>query len=172
MPFGIIFVNGTKVTERLATNINQNIHFVEVNNWKVYEHYEINNRKRMHELGALDSNFHFKPITNSSFEERRSNFQGYLIKAMTAHSRPQVIVDKSSAILDIKSQTYDVTKLVEGFHIEILYDMQKYLNFSTTLHERKDGIWGSVVTLDNGTIITEGMMESVASGFAEMIVTE
>ena len=91
---------------------------------------------------------------------------------MTGHSRPKILVDKSSAILDIKSQTYDVTKSVEGYHMEILHDMQKYLNFSSTLHEREDGIWGSIVTLDNGTIVPEGMMESVTSGFAEMIVTE
>ena len=172
LKYGIVFVNDTNVIERLVTNINQNIQFVDVNNWKVYEHYEINNRKTMRELGVLDSNFHFTSFTNSSFEERRSNFQGYLIKTMTGHSRPKILVDKSSAILDIKSQTYDVTKSVEGYHMEILHDMQKYLNFSSTLHEREDGIWGSIVTLDNGTIVPEGMMESVTSGFAEMIVTE
>ena len=82
-------------------------------------------------------------ISPFSYEERRGNFQGYLIKTMTGHSRPKVLVDKSSSILDIKSQTYDVTKSVEGYHMEILYDMQKYLNFSSTLHEREDGTWGS-----------------------------
>ena len=172
LPYGIIFVNGTKVIERLATNIDQNIHFVDVSNWKVYEHYEINNWRTMRELGVLNSNFHFIPFTNISFEERRSNFQGYLVKTMTAHSRPKILVDRSSAILNIKSQTYDVTESVEGYYIEILHDMQKYLNFSSTLHEREDGIWGSIVTLDNGTIVPEGLMESVTSGFSEMIITE
>lgn len=55
LQYGIIFVNDTNVIERLVTNINQNIQFVDVNNWKVYEHYEINNRKTMRELGVLDS---------------------------------------------------------------------------------------------------------------------
>ena len=77
LQYGIIFVNDTDMIERLVTNINQNIQFVDVNNWKVYEHYEINNRKTMRELGVLDSNFHFTSFTNSSFEERRGNFQGY-----------------------------------------------------------------------------------------------
>ena len=98
MPYGIVFVNGTKVIERLATNINQNIHFVDVNNWKVYEHYEINNRRTMRELGVLNSNFHFIPFTNISFEERRSNFQGYEIIAMTGITAPEVIIDEFPSI--------------------------------------------------------------------------
>ena len=49
--------------------------------------------------------------------------------------------------------------------------MMKYVNFSTTLHERKDKKWGKFITLDNGTVVIEGMVGSVTSGFAELIVT-
>ena len=143
-----------------------------INNWKVFEHFKINDRKTMRELGKLDKNYHYVSNSNSSFEERRSNFQGYVIKAMTAHENPTVVVDTSSAILDIKSQTYNVTESVTGVHADILQDLQKYVNFTTTLHQRKDLKWGSVITLDNGTTIAEGILGSATSGFADMIIAE
>ena len=83
-----------------------------------------------------------------------------------------VVVDKSSAILDIKSQTYNVTESVTGVNADILQDLQKYVNFTTTLHQRKDLKWGSITPLDNGTMVPEGIFESVTSGFAEMIIAE
>ena len=169
--YGIIFVNNTEAIESLVTKINQNIQFVNVNTWKVYEHYVINNKKIMLELGSFSNNFTYIAAINSSFEERRSNFQGYQIKAMTGSFSPFAIIDYNTAILDIESQTYDVTTSVKGLDIDLLKDMQNYMNFSTTLHERQDKKWGPTIALDNGTIITKGIMESVTSAFAEMIVS-
>ena len=48
--------------------------------------------------------------------------------------------------------------------------MQKSLNFTATLKKRKDGKWGPTTVLANGTIITEGIVKSVTTGFGEMIV--
>ena len=170
LSYGTIFVNNTKLMQSLPTKINQNIQFVDVNTWKVYEHYVTNKRKILNELGSFDHDFSYIPVTNSSFEERRSNFHGYQIKAMTANFEPYTSADESAAILDIESQTYDVTQLVEGLEIDSLQDMEKYLNFSTTLHKRKDGEWGLTTVLENGTIVANGMVGSLTSGFAEMIV--
>ena len=169
--YGIIFVNNTKTIESLATKINQNIQFVDVNTWRVYEHYKINKEKIMLELGFFSNNFTYIAATNSSFEERRSNFQGYQMKVMTGLFSPYIIIDYNTAILNIESQTYDVTTSVKGLDIDSFQDMQNYMNFSTTLHERQDKKWGPIIALDNGTIIPGGIVESVTSGFAEMIVS-
>ena len=67
--YGIIFVNNTEAIESLVTKINQNIQFVDVNTWKVYEHYMINNKKIMLELGSFSNNFTYIAATNSPFEE-------------------------------------------------------------------------------------------------------
>ena len=131
----------------------------------------INNKKMMLELGSFSNNFTYIAATNSSFEERRSNLQGYQIKAMTGPFSPFAIIDYNIAILDIESQTYDVTSSVKGLDIDLLKDMQNYMNFSTTLHERQDKKWGPITALDNGTIIPRGIVESVTSDFAEMIVS-
>ena len=49
--------------------------------------------------------------------------------------------------------------------------MQDFLNFTSTLHKRKDGAWGPTTVLPNGTIQARGITESLSSGFGEMIVT-
>ena len=168
--FGIIFVHHTKFIHDLPTKINQNIQFVVVGTWKVYEGYTINGIKIMKQLGFFDVDFHYIPITTLSFEERRSNFHGYKTKVMANEWTPHSTFNLKSAILDVKSQTYDVTNLTKGIEYDLLMDMQNYMNFTTTIHKRQDGQWGPITILENGTIITAGIVESVTSGFAEMIL--
>ena len=57
----------------------------------------------------------------------------------------------------------------------MFYDMfltlQEKLNFTATLHKRKDSHWGVAKVLGNGTVIASGgIIEDVALGDAEMIV--
>ena len=80
LSFGIVFVNGTEMIDDLPTKINQNVHFVDIRTWKVYEHYEINGVKTMLQLGFFDYDFNYITLANPFFEERRGNFQGYKTK--------------------------------------------------------------------------------------------
>ena len=169
--FGIIFVNNTKLIEAMTSRINQNILFVDVRTWKSYEHYEINNIKVMRNLGYFDSDQNYISINNSSFEERRKNFQGYHTKAITEVIIPYINLETSSAKFDEKSQTYDVTESVHGLHYDLFMLMQKQLNFTATLHKRKDGKWGPTKVFQNGSVLTGGIIESVASRFAEILVS-
>ena len=67
--------------------------------------------------------------------------------------------------------SYDVTNSTEGMHYELYLSMQDFLNFTATLHKRKDGEYGPTTVLPNGTIEARGITESLTSGFAEMIAT-
>ena len=67
-------------------------------------------------------------------------------------------------------QSYEVTKSTKGMHYELYLIMQGYLNFTATLHKRKDGAWGPTTVLPNGTIQAQGITESLTSGFGEMII--
>jgi hypothetical protein len=69
------------------------------------------------------------------------------------------------------SQSFDVTNLVGGTFYYIFQELQTYLNFTYSLHKRKDGKWGPTTVLANGSVIAAGITKSVTSGFAEMIVT-
>ena len=172
---GIIFIDDMKVLTNLTTKINQDIKFVNQEDWKVHEHYKINDKIITNELGALDDTFQYIQKLNLSFEERRRNFHRYHLKAMTEEESPYITFSNfSSTEFDQQSQTYDVTKSVhtQGMYYDIFLILQETLNFTATLHKRKDGKWGPLTVFPNGTIENvTGIIESVISGFSEMIVT-
>ena len=155
----------------LPSKINQDIRFVNQEDWKVYEHYKINDKIILNQIGFFDNTFQYIPKSDLAFEERRRNFHGYHLKAMTEEESPYIIFsDFSSAEFDQKSQTYDLTKFTQGLYYEMFLILQETLNFTATLHKRKDGKWGPVTEFPNGTIVASGIAESVISGFGEMIV--
>ena len=49
--------------------------------------------------------------------------------------------------------------------------MKKNLNFTATLHKRIDGKWGPTLVLPNGAIAAHGIIGSLTSGFADIIVS-
>ena len=109
LSFGMIFISNFYVIIDLCTKINQDIKFVDVETWKVYEHYIINKKKILNQLGFFNDNFKYISIMKESFVERRSNFQGYQMKTMTEEVHPFITIDHdflTSAYFDAKSQTY------------------------------------------------------------------
>ena len=79
---GIVFTHSMNEIHDMITEINQDIKFVDINTWKVYEHYSINGENILNLLGFFDSVFQYQSIIKTSFVERRSNFHGYKMKAM------------------------------------------------------------------------------------------
>ena len=169
--FGIIFADTIEVINHLPTNINQDILFVDLKTWKVYENYAINNMVIKRQLGFFNNSLEYVRTMKLSFEDRRGNFQGYQMKAMTGHYPPFISIELSSAEYDEMSKTFDVTNSVVGMFYYILQELQEYLNFTSSLHNRLDGKWGPTTVLANGSVIVEGLPQSLTSGFAEMIVT-
>ena len=155
----------------LPTKINQDIVFVDVKTWKVYEKYAINKIVIKRQLGFFNNLFEYVRTLKLSFEDRRGNFHGYQMKAMTEHYPPFLSIELTSAEYDELSKTFDVTNSVEGMFYYILKDLQEYLNFTSSLHKRLDGKWGPTTVLANGSVIAGGIAKSLTSGFAEMIVT-
>ena len=169
---GIIFIDDIKTLSGLPSKINQDIKFVNQADWKVYEHYKINDEIITNQMGFFDNTFQYIPKSNVAFEERRRNFHGYHLKAMTEEESPYITFSNfSSAEFDQKSQTYDVTKFTQGLYYDMFLILQETFNFTATLHKRKDGKWGPLTIFPNGTIVAAGIVESVISGFGEMIVT-
>ena len=168
---GTIFINDLKVMEDLSTTINQEIQFVNTASWEVYEHYTVNNEKIQRKLGFFDNNFKYIPTTLQTFEQRRGNFQGHHLKAITEEDPPYIKIDLSSAYYDETNQVYDVTDKVEGMYYDMFLILQEQLNFTTSIHKRKDGKWGPITVLENGTILTAGIPNSITTGFSEIGVT-
>ena len=169
--FGIIFADTIEVIDHLPTKIDQDIVFVDVKTWKVYEKYAINKIVIKRQLGFFNNLFEYVRTLKLSFEDRRGNFHGYQMKAMTEHYPPFLSIELTSAEFDELSKTFDVTNSVEGMFYYILKDIEEYLNFTSSLHKRLDGKWGPTTVLANGSVIAGGIVKSLTSGFAEMIVT-
>ena len=159
------------VMEDLSTTINQEIQFVDIRSWEVYEHYTVNNEKVQRKLGFFDKKFKYIPSTLQPFVQRRGNFQGYHLKAITEEDSPYIKINLSSANFDGINQVYDVTGNVEGMYYDLFRILQEQLNFTSSLYKRKDGKWGPITILKNGTILTAGVPNSLTSGFAEIGVT-
>ena len=172
MKYGVIFVDQIKMIQDLPTRIDQDIKFVDIQTWTVFEHYTMNDDNVLSQLGSFNLGFQYVPTDNKTFVDRRRDFKGYKLKAMTEALPPFMSIDLSTSIYDEKSQTYDVTKSVKGLYYDLFLEMQELFNFSATYHKRKDGKGGPVTVLDNGTIIAGGFVQSLTSGFAEVFVTE
>ena len=109
-----------------------------------------------------------------SFVQRRSNFQGIKLKAITDFDVPAVGFPddfKSTAKYFPNNETYEMTNLVYGIYIDVLHSMEKTLNFSTSLYRRKDGSWGTPKPFPNGTVVLKGMMKTVNEGSVDFIWT-
>ena len=168
---GIVLVDNAEVIDSLPTKIKQDIFFVDIKTRRVYENYAINDEAIKRQLGFLNHLYKYVKTIKMSFESRRGNFHGYHMKAMTENLPPFLSVALSSAGYDERSQTFDVTNSVEGMFYYIFQELQEYLNFTYSLHKRKDGKWGPTTVLANGSVIAAGITKSLTSGFAEMIVS-
>ena len=168
---GIILVDNTKVIDSLPTKINQDILFVDITSRRVYENYAINDEVIKRQIGFFNNLYKYVRTMKLSFEDRRDNFHGYQMKAMTEHLPPYLLIDLSFAKYDDMSHTYDVTNSISGMFHGIFEGLKESLNFTSSLHKRKDGKWGPTTVLANGSVIAGGIIKSVTSGFAEMAVT-
>ena len=77
---GIIFTESMTEILNIVTEINQDIKFINVYTWKVYEHYTINGVNTLNHLGFFNSTFQYNSIIKLPFSERRANFQGSIMR--------------------------------------------------------------------------------------------
>jgi hypothetical protein len=160
----------------LDVTINQEVYFVNMTNWSVFEQYNVNNVTINNNLGYFDVNNKFKTtyIGNRFMLERRSNFQNVNFIGMTEFEPPFIYLDdlKSKATFYTNNQTYDVTNLASGMFHEMLLYLQSKLNFTTKLYKRKDSGWGTTYKEPNGTLIqSTGMVKNIVNKQADIIAT-
>ena len=118
--YGIMFVENIQAVNDLQIKINQDIIFVDMETWKVYEKYEINKMNIIRQLGFFNSMFQYVLLSNDSLVNRRNDFHGYNLKAMTEITVPYISIDLATASYDENSQTYDVTKSLKGVYSKAL----------------------------------------------------
>ena len=113
---GIVFIDKIEMMGELSTRINQDIKFIDITTWKVYEHYTINREIKINQLGFFSSVYQYRHIIKSTFLERRGNFQGYKMKAMTEEIGPYVYFDL--CVDHVISTGSQLTNLASFFYLK------------------------------------------------------
>ena len=143
--------------------INQQILFYFDDTQELFEAYTINDSNIVRRLGSVsdESWFQWDKDVNPNFIQRRSNFQGVSLKAMTEF-RGNLINANPSFLTDApyfpENETYLLNGFTYGIYHDVLNVLQNHLNFSTQLFKRKDGAWGMVYPQDDGTFKTVGFV--------------
>ena len=117
LKFGVIFIDDMNLMNEAPTKINEEIMFINSKSLYVYEHYTINDHKSRTFLGYFKGfPLKYKAIVKESFLNRRNDFYGYNLKAMTENVGHWIQVNLSSQMVqyDSKSNTYDVTYSTKG----------------------------------------------------------
>ena len=143
--------------------IHQQILFYFDDTRDLFEAYTINDSNIVRRLGFVsnESWFQWDKDVNPNFIQRRSNFQGVSLKAMTEF-RGNLINANTSFLTDApyfpENETYLLNGFTYGIYHDVLNVLQDHLNFSTRLFKRKDGAWGMVYPQDDGTFRTVGFI--------------
>ena len=166
---GLIFAKEVQEINGLAFRIDQDIRIIDLNTWNVYEQYTIHKIFVFKRLGFIDSSFEFISLSNMNMIERRGDFYGYEVKAVSEMEPPYIYYDLKTANFDRGTELYDITYKTSGMFYDVLKTLENTLNMTTKIYKRKDFGWGNVYKYDNGSIIGTGMINSILNGEAELI---
>ena len=117
---GLIFLEHSDFSQIQPTKINQDVKFIQLDTWRIYEHYVINGQVINQEIGYFDVEFKYIPTMEENLLKRRHTFQGYHMTVMTEKYFPFSYFDLESASYDDKSQTYDVTNIAQAQCTELI----------------------------------------------------
>ena len=155
--------------------INQKIFLLKADSLEIYEAYTINNVAVKKIIGNIDrvaNNYRWQTEVNPDFVERRSDFQGIILKGMVEFWGLLMNADKSyleKAPYFSNNETYEITGFTHGVYHDILISLQDRLNFTTVLYKRKDGLWGHVKD-KNGSYEGIGIIGDIFSRRADFAV--
>ena len=170
----IICENVEAFMKVLEPTIDKQVYFVKESSMEVYEGYKINMHDIRRKLGQFDSNkFIWEENVNHNFIERRSNFHGLHLKAMTESNGNELILRsgfEQNANYHSNNETYLVTNYASGLYHDILKEVQSQLNFTTSLYKRKVVAWGLVYPLANGSFDATGMVGDLFFQRVDLVV--
>ena len=150
------------------------VYYVDQQTKEAFESYEINDVQVKTKLGRFDektNKFQWEDI-ETEFMKRRSDFHGIELTAMTEASG-LINIDpayKQDLNFHKSKDAYLVTDFVSGLYHEILLELEKKLNFTTSIYKRKDGGWGFVYPSVNGSFTATGMVGDLFFNRADLVV--
>ena len=169
----LVYKDLRQVDPQLKLEISQKVYLLDESSNKVFERYEINGLTIKTQLGKVENKtFVWEPGTNKDFMERRSDFQGAILKVMTEDYGTNLLLNstyKTKAPFYPSNQTYLVNRYINGLYYEVLHELEKHLNFSSVIYKRKVTSWGFVYPQDNGSVIGTGIVGDIYFKRADLI---
>ena len=162
--------------QALKIPIDKKVYFIKESTKEVHESYIINNKVIQNKLGtfsALNHNFIWEENIKQDFLERRSNFHGLTLTAMTEMTGNDMKLHKNyTEIAEFfpNNDTYLVTGFTDGIYNEIVTGLQNQLNFTIQFYKRKKVAWGFVYPQEDGTYKATGMVGDLFFGRVDMVV--
>ena len=176
--FTLVIVSDSieSIIKKIKCSIDMEVYFVDQQTKEAFESYEINDVQVKTKLGRFDEktkNFQWEKDIEKEFMKRRSDFHGIELTAMTEASGLINIDPAYKQDLNFhkkKKDAYLVTDFVSGLYHEILLELEKKLNFTTSIYKRKDGGWGFVYPSVNGSFTATGMVGDLFFKRADLVV--
>ena len=162
--------------QALKIPINKKVYFIKESTKEVHETYIIINKVIQNKLGtfsALNHNFIWEENIKQDFLERRSNFHGLTLTAMTEMTGNDMKLHKNyteMAEFFPNNDTYLVTGFTDGIYNDIVTGLQNQLNFTIQFYKRKKVAWGFVYPQEDGTYKATGMVGDLFFGRVDMVV--
>ncbi len=162
----------------LSIQVHNQLYFFNLDNLSITERYAINGILVSNSIGQVvwkpnEASFSYVRKNHDSFLERRSNFRGLSLKAMTENDglniklNPSIKEEKAGWMRDKQGHPMKQLETSEatGLYMDLLNTLQNDMNFTTTLYVRKDGAWGHPV---NGTWV--GMVSNLLNKEADFML--
>ena len=126
--FGIIFVDHIQVIDDLKIEISKDVRFVDIQTWKVYEYYDINEKSFTRQLGFFNPMFQYISTIDGSLVKRRSDLEGFHLRAMTEIGQNLVVPSSQTLRLEVQIKVSKSQKQILKFSFEPNNE-QKYFFF-------------------------------------------
>ena len=174
----ILLVNSKQFDDILSSinvTIDKKVFLIDETSQEVHEIYRINDMTIQQKLGTFDkTSYAFKwEKVQKDFVERRSDFHGITLRAMTETTGNEIALYPNftqMATFFSNNETYLVTDYVYGIFHDVLMALQKQLNFTTVLYKRKEIAWGFVYPQNDGTFEATGIVGDLFFNKVDMVV--
>ena len=175
-----IFANDedlSNIEKSLKVPIDKRVFIVNKSSKEVFETYQIGDHHIHQKLGKFNNftnDFVWTKGIAKDYIERRSNFHGIELKAMTETIGTLIMLDSEyvqNARYFSENETYLVNDYISGAFHDILLELQSQINFTTKFFKRKERSWGYVYPQKNGSYVATGMVGDLFFNRADLAVT-
>ncbi len=166
-------VSCPKLANLTFLDVGNRAFFLNVQDRIVSESYALNGLASTRVVARMEGDSLLRWDEAETVLERRSDLQNSTLLAVILQQEPFVILKDrdhgdpggGGALVEVPHGTY------EGLFIDVLTHLEEDLNFTSKMFTRRDQVWGSMVTHENGSLEWSGMVATLARREVDLVAT-